>query len=322
MERVKCDLCPNFCSLKPGQKGICGARGNINGSIKSLTYGLFSAIHLDPVEKKPLYHVKPGSMTLSLGSIGCNLKCPWCQNYGISQETSAKGLSKLETSELLEICKEKSISSVSFTYNEPLLNYEYIVEVSKLLKDSNIDTYLVTAGYVNPKYHETLFKNITAVNIDLKSFSYDIYTNYIKGNLETILETIKYLVKSKIWTEITNLIIPNLNDSEEEVIKMGEWIFKELGDKVPLHLSAFYPTYKMTDRPRTSPDKLIELKNTLKNLGLKYIYLGNILSRDGSTTYCPNCNKAVIERSGFSILRNKLKGNRCPSCSNAIEGIF
>lgn len=322
MERINCDLCPNNCSLKPGQKGICGARGNIKGEIKSLTYGLFSAIHLDPIEKKPLYHVYPGTQTLSLGSIGCNLKCPWCQNYGISRETSLYGLSKVEPNELLEICKEKKICSVSFTYNEPLLNYEYIVKASKLLKENNIYTYLVTAGYINSKYHEPLFKNIKAVNIDLKCFSKDTYSSYIKGNLDAILETIKYLVKNNIWTEITTLVIPNLNDSKEEITKMAKWILKELGDKVPLHLSAFYPTYKMTDRPRTSSEKLEELRDLVIDLGLKYVYIGNVMSTNGSTTYCPQCEKAVIKRSGFSIIRNRIENGNCPDCSFKIDGLF
>lgn len=322
MERVKCDLCPNMCNLKDGQNGICGVRGNRDGKIKSLTYGLFSAINLDPIEKKPLYHVNPGSKTLSLGSIGCNLKCPWCQNYGISRETSTSGLKELSSKELLEIVLKNELNSVSFTYNEPLLNLEYITEASKLLKDNNIQTNLVTAGYINPAYYKKLFENITAVNIDLKSFSNKTYKDYIKGNLDTILNTIKYLVDNNIWTEITTLVIPELNASPKEIEEMGNWICNNLGKNIPVHLSAFYPTYKMTDRPRTPSSTLLELRDILIKKGLNYVYLGNVNIEDGSFTYCPNCNEAVIKRSGYFILSNRLINGICPECSFKIDGIF
>lgn len=322
MERVKCDLCPNQCNLKDGQNGICGVRGNRNGKIISLTYGLFSAISLDPIEKKPLYHVNPGSRTLSLGSIGCNLKCPWCQNYGISRETSTYGLKELSPPELLDLAVKNKLDSVSFTYNEPLLNIEYIIDAIKLLKKNNIQTNLVTAGYINSIHHPKIFENINAVNIDLKSFSIATYENYIKGNLDTILNTIKYLVDNKIWTEITTLVIPELNDSKEEIVKMGNWICNNLGKHIPIHLSAFYPTYKMTDRPRTSSLKLIELRNVLTEMGLHYVYLGNVNIEDGSTTYCPSCKEAVIERNGYLIISNKLIQGKCPTCLTKIDGVF
>lgn len=322
MSGIKCELCPHNCIITEGKTGICGVRTVEDSRIRLRTYGKFSAIHIDPIEKKPLYHVQPGRETLSLGSIGCNLRCPWCQNWSISRKKDLYGLSELSPEALLELCHSKGLTSVSFTYNEPIITYEYVKRASELLKDNGIDTYIVSAGYISDKYRADFFKNVKAANIDLKSFNSETYKKVIGGKLKHILDTLKYLYKSDTWLEITTLIVPGINDSTDEIRKMSEWIKSDLGSHVPLHLSAFYPTYKMTDRSPTPPEVIIRGREIALEAGLKYVYTGNITDINGSVTYCPECNTSLIEREGFTVKSNRMISGKCPKCECYIEGLF
>ncbi|MGL1891173.1 MAG: AmmeMemoRadiSam system radical SAM enzyme [Spirochaetaceae bacterium] len=309
MSGIGCNLCPHNC---PGSKGFCGDR--------RANLGLFSAVNMDPVEKKPLYHIYPGSQTLSLGGVGCNLKCPWCQNWQISKEFKNCSTYKISTSELIQMAKERGVNSVTFTYNEPSIHYEYVTEASRLLKAEGIDTLLVSNGYISEEYLEGLYSNIKAVNIDLKSFNKDIYKKTIGGDLETVLNTLKYVNSSNTWLEITTLLVPGINDSTDEIKNMVNWILKELGDSVPLHLSAFYPNYNYKGRTPTKEDYVLEMVRLAREAGLLYVYPGNIMAGD-SSTYCPSCNFRVIKREGYKT-ESYLEGNRCPNCKNIIPGIF
>lgn len=309
MSGVGCDICPHNCK---GKIGICGERrDNLN---------LYSAINMDPVEKKPLYHVYPGEQTLSLGGFGCNLKCPWCQNYHISKQFNTQAGYTLTPEDIVRLAKEHKAQSVTFTYNEPSVAYEAIKESAELLKTHNIETFMVSNGYVSAKYLEPLYNNITAVNIDLKCFSYDTYKKIIGGDLDTIKDTLVFLSKSRTWLEITTLLIPDLNDSVEEVTQMVEWIKDTLGDYIPLHFSAFYPTYLYSHKERTKEETIIQMVQLAKDIGLKYVYPGNIRGGD-SSTYCPNCNTELIHRKGYQT-RTKLITGHCPVCNQRIDGVF
>lgn len=322
MSGVRCDICPHNCQLKEGQVGICGVRSAKNEEVTLLTYGKFSAINLDPIEKKPLYHVDPGSATLSLGSIGCNLRCPWCQNYTISQTRDFNYLRELSIDDLISLVKENSYKSVTFTYNEPIISYEYVVEASKALKECGIDTNIVTAGYINHSKLKSFFRNIRAVNVDLKAFNPNTYKKLIQGDIKPVLETLKFLCKSDTWLEITTLLIPEVNDSKKEITELVNWIYSELGDSIPLHFSGFYPTYHMNDRERTPLKTIIMARDIALKKGLKYVYTGNVVNIEGSTTFCPSCSTSLIKREGYTVNYNNIINSKCKNCGRAIEGIF
>lgn len=322
MSGVNCNICPHNCKIKEGQTGLCKVRKVIDGVVVPLTYGKFSAINIDPIEKKPLYHVKPGSKTLSLGSIGCNFKCPWCQNWEISQNINFNNLTNLTPEELIDLTRSSGLDSITFTYNEPIINYEYVLEAAKAFSENSIKTYLVSAGYINKSKMEPFFENISAANVDLKSFNEETYKKLIGGELSHVLDTLKFIQKSEIWLEITTLLIPDVNDSEEEIKKLCSWIYNELGDRVPLHFSAFYPTYKMLNNIRTPGKILLNARRIAMDIGLKYVYTGNIVDIAGSTTYCPKCNTKIILRSGFSVADSFIEDSSCPLCNTTIDGIF
>ncbi|MBN2617641.1 MAG: AmmeMemoRadiSam system radical SAM enzyme [Spirochaetales bacterium] len=265
MFRINCDLCPNNCK---GQIGICGNR------LENI--GKFSAIAIDPIEKKPFYHLYPKSKTLSFGGIGCNLKCPWCQNWNISKEFTNVGTTVLSPQDILLLAKKYEMKTVSFTYNEPTIYYEFIVEAAELLLENKIETLIVSSGYISSKYLEPFYKNVKGANIDLKCFDSSNYKNIIGGKLETILNTLEYLNSSSTWLEITTLIIPEFNDSNTEIKKMCKWIYSTLGSEVPIHFSAFHPSYKYLNKINTPVKKIEEVIKIAKDEGLQYVYSGNI----------------------------------------------
>lgn len=308
MSGVKCDICPHHCKT---DYGICGNR--------LANMGKFSAIHMDPVEKKPLYHIYPGSQTLSLGSVGCNLKCPWCQNWNISKEYKDLKLTELTPKELLLFSKNKGISSVTFTYNEPSISFEYVAEASELLMRENIRTYIVSSGYLSDKYLEPFYKNITAVNIDLKTFNKQNYKKIIGGDLDTVLNTLKFLKNSRVWLEITTLLIPGFNDTDNEINRLIDWIGNELGPFIPLHFSAYYPCYQY--KANKTPDTtILNAVKAAKAKGLKYVYSGNILNGKTST-FCKNCGTILVSREDNTINSYIIDG-KCPNCATSLDGVY
>ena len=320
---VHCVLCPWNCVIKPNGFGNCGARKNIDGKLYSLVYAKPVSVNIDPIEKKPLYHFLPGSHSLSIGTLGCNLHCLNCQNYDISQSKADEFPGKeIKPEEIVQEAIKNNCKSISYTYNEPTIFYEYVIETAKLAKKKGIKNVMVTNGYINKEPLKELYHLIDAANIDLKAFDEDFYKRVCKVRLKPVLEAIKEIKNIGTWIELTNLIIPGYNDSKEQIEKLVKWVKDNVGTRTPLHFSAFYPTYKLLDAPRTPPETLIKAKEIAKKYGLKYIYLGNTSSSDSGNTYCPKCNKLLIERGGFEVYKNNIKNNSCPFCDEKIDGIF
>lgn len=304
---ISCSLCPHRCSLKPGGKGICGVRHNYQGELELPYAGAVSAIAMDPIEKKPLFHFLPGSQVFSVGFYGCSFSCPFCQNYSISQYYKTDRIMDVE--DLVNLASDSKAEIIAYTYNEPTVHIEYIIECAKLASEKGIKNVLVTNGHLNPEPAKTLFKYIDAANIDLKSINPDFYEKEIKGNLEPVKEVIKIACENT-HIEITNLVIPGKNDSPQEIEQAAAFL-STIDKNIPLHLSAYYPTYKYSIAA-TSKEKIYELVGIARNY-LNYVYPGNV-GNDSSDTVCIKCSNILIERRGYSVkVKNKDK-EACDSC--------
>ncbi len=312
---VLCKLCPHNCLIKEGKSGICRVRKNENGRLYSLNYNKISSIGVDPVEKKPLYHFYPGSKVLSVGTYGCNFSCTFCQNWQISQKTPA--LREYSAEEIIAVAKKKDINMLAFTYSEPVVWYEYVREAAELAKKNNIKTVLVSNGFIEKEPLEDLIPFIDAANIDLKSFNSSFYKKYCGGSLDPVKNTIKKMAET-IHLELTNLIITDLNDSREEIEEITDWI-TSIDKNIPLHLSRYYPAYKL-QKKSTDPEILKMAYKTAKKK-LSYVFLGNINIAGAGDTICPNCGETVINRSGYSI-KNLIKDGKCPYCGTDVKGQF
>ncbi len=319
---VTCQLCPRYCVIKNSERGNCGTRTNINGILYSVVYGMPCSIAIDPIEKKPFYHFLPSSKSLSIGTVGCNLHCQHCQNWQISQARfeDVPHLEALPES-IIQQAKANNVKSISFTYTEPTVYWEYAYDIAKLAKRENIKCTIVSNGYINPAPLKKLIPYIKSANIDLKGNAL-FYEKVCDGKIQHVLETLKLLKEKKVWLEITNLIIPGHNDNTEEIKETVSWIKENLGLEVPLHFSAFYPCYKLNNVPATQPEFLFKAKAIAKQQGLKFVYIGNIKDEEGSTTFCPKCNFPVIKRKNFNVVENKLKKGKCPNCKQKLPGIW
>lgn len=324
-KRIQCRLCPRNCILTEGQYGFCRVRQNVGGTMKLQVYEKCCGLSIDPIEKKPLYHFLPGSKILSFGTNGCNLDCQFCQNWRLSKsDINQIQLTEASIESITQTTRIKNCRSIAFTYNEPIIFSEFVQDVSLAAKNKDIKTVMVSAGYVSAEARPKLFQNIDAANIDLKSFSNDFYQKYCSGQLSPVLETLSYLKKeTSVWLEITTLIINGLNDSDDEVARMTEWIVQELGTHVPLHFSAFHSAHEMRDYPATTVESLKRVRSIALSQGLKYVYLGNIIDEDSSTTYCKQCNYPLIKRRYFDTREvNLFNFNQCPDCKTICDGIF
>jgi pyruvate formate lyase activating enzyme len=318
-EKLKCLLCPHSCLISPGGRGICGVRENRGGEVLPVTYGVVSGYSLDPIEKKPLYHFYPGSSILSVGSYGCNLKCDFCQNFHISQEVYPSGSRQISPTELVrQALKAAGNSGLAYTYNEPVIWYEYVTDCARLAAAEGLHNVMVTNGYVNAKPLAELIKVIDAFNIDLKAFSNDFYRRYTGATLGPVLEAIKMVASSGRHLEITTLIIPGLNDSAEEMRHEAEWIALNVGRRVPLHLSRYFPTYRRSNPP-TNAETILRLKDIAMEY-LDFVYTGNLSGTDaGTDTLCPSCHTLVVSRSGYKTTVTGLSDEgRCMSCNEEI----
>ena len=321
---VRCDLCPWNCVLKPGQTGVCKVRSNEKGQLFTHVFNKVAAFGIDPVEKKPLYHFYPGKNILSIGEVGCNLHCSFCQNHRISQcfASEFKGFYELNTKQIVEKATQtdKNIG-VAYTYNEPFTFYEFMLETAKLAHENGLKNVVVSNGYVNPEPLKKLLPFIDAFNIDLKAFTDEFYQKQTKGKLEPVLETLQIIAKSESHLEITNLIIPGLNNDENEFGKMVKWIAENLGNEIPLHLSRYFPQYKM-DLPVTSIEKLESLFVLAKH-HLQYVYLGNVNDEKSSSTFCLHCGNLLISRNRYSTKINGLNQSKsCKNCGTPIKIVF
>jgi pyruvate formate lyase activating enzyme len=322
-KKVKCNLCPNFCIIKENEYGKCKARKNIDGKLYSMVYGKIAAMHIDPIEKKPFFHFLPGSLIYSISTTGCNMRCKFCQNWEISQVYPDEIETKFFSPEdLIKDIKSKQIKAIAFTYGEPSIFYEYMLDIAKLAKKNGIKTAVVSSGYINPEPLKKLLPYIDAYKIDLKGFTDKFYEEVTSGKLQPVLETMKIIKKSGVWLEIVNLVIPGYNDDEKDIKRMAQWIKENLGDDVPLHFTRFYPNYKLLNLPPTPPQTLKKAREIAMGVGLKYVYTGNIDDIEGSTTYCPKSKQPAIIRNGFFVIKNNLKeGGTCPDGSK-IPGIW
>lgn len=323
--RIQCDLCPRDCRLKDGQRGACFVRKREQDQMVLTTYGRSSGFCIDPVEKKPLYHFYPGSSVLSFGTAGCNLACKFCQNWDISKSRDLDRLMDQASPEAIaRVAAQNDCRSVAFTYNDPVIFAEYAIDTAIACHERGVKTIAVTAGYIHEKPRQDFFAHIDAANVDLKSFDENFYYTLTGSHIQPVLDTLVYLKhESDVWLEITTLLIPGKNDSEQETRAMSEWIVKELGPDVPLHLTAFHPDYKMKDIPATPKSTLVRAREIAMAAGLDYVYTGNVHNTSGDTTYCPGCGAPVIERDWYEINSFKLdRDGQCPQCKTVITGKF
>ncbi len=323
--RVQCDVCPRECKLKNGQRGLCFVRACEGEQIVLTTYGRSSGFCIDPIEKKPLNHFYPGTSVLSFGTAGCNLACKFCQNWDISKSREMDTLADSASPETIALtAKNANCRSIAFTYNDPVIFHEYAIDVAAACHEHDIKTVAVSAGYVCAEPRAEFYKYIDAANIDLKAFTENFYRRVTGSHLSAILETLSYLKhETDVWFEITNLMIPDENDSEKEINQMTEWIATELGTDVPLHFSAFHPDWKMRDKVRTPLSTLKRARSIAIMNGLKYVYTGNVHDREGDTTYCYECGEELIVRDWYEIKRCLLaESGKCPNCNSVCAGVF
>lgn len=319
--KLQCHLCPRQCIINDTQKAFCGVRSNHAGTLYSDAWGKLAAINLDPIEKKPLYHFYPAQSVLSLGTLGCNLRCQFCQNWTLSCANYDNPTQTTSPQQIIDLCTQHSCHMLAYTYNEPLVWAEYAIECAKIAKPKGIKSIMVSAGYVQSTPREEIFAHMDAANIDLKGFSEEFYKNFTSAQLGPVLETIKYLHTLKdFWLEITTLLIPGLNDSPEMLRAEFEWICKELGPYVPLHLSGFHPDHKMREIHATPLKTLLFAQNLALEIGLQYVYLGNVMHE--THTQCPQCANLLIKRKGYDVQITGLKDNCCTKCMRPLEGHF
>lgn len=324
INRVVCDLCPRNCSLQDGQRGFCFVRKNTNGVLDLTTYGRSTGFCIDPIEKKPLNHFLPGTPILSFGTAGCNLGCKFCQNWDISKSKQIEILSSYANPEtIVKKALELGCRSLAFTYNDPIIWAEYAIETAKIARENGIKTVAVTAAYISNLAREEFFSHMDAANVDLKAFSERFYKKLTLSELQPVLDNLIWLKKeSNTWFELTNLMIPNENDSEAEISEMCDWILNNLGDDVPIHFTAFHPDYKLLDHSSTPSETLQRAREQALNAGIKYAYVGNVHDKDGQSTYCSSCKKVLIERDWYQLGEFNIKDGACVFCSTKIPGVF
>lgn len=319
--KVSCFLCSHHCRISNGKFGICNVRENRDGVLFTHAYGELIARNIDPIEKKPLYHFLPGSKSFSIAAIGCNFQCGFCQNWQISQvkEAKASGLhpEEVKPEDVVKQAKQTGSKSISYTYTEPTIFFEYAYEISQLAKKEGLFNVFVTNGYMTKEMIQTIHPYLDAANIDLKSFRDDYYRKVCRGRLAPVLKNIELMKKLSIWIEVTTLVVPGQNDSEEELKKIANFL-AGLDTSIPWHISRFYPQYKMEDLESTPLEILNQAYEIGKSAGLRYIYLGNV--GKGNNTYCYQCHRLLIERFGFSIEAYQIKEGRCPNCQSPIAG--
>ncbi len=320
---VRCFLCAHHCLIKDGKRGICAARENRGGTLYSLVYGKVISMNIDPIEKKPLFHFLPGSTSFSIATVGCNFRCEHCQNFEISQYTKEHSdiTGQSVTPEAtVEAAKWNGCDSISYTYTEPTIFFEFAYDCARLAHEKGIKNVFVSNGYTSAEATRAIAPYLDGNNIDLKGDK-DFYKEICGARLEPVKETIRLMKELGVWVEVTTLIIPDHNDSEEGLRNIAEFI-KSVDPSIPWHVTQFYPTYKLTDKPRTPIKTLRRAREIGFKTGLKYVYEGNVPGEGGENTYCPDCKELLIKRFGFSTIENKMKDGRCPKCGIEIEGVW
>jgi len=322
-DKVKCLLCPHHCILGDNQVGICKVRQNIKGELFSLNYDRVAATHNDPIEKKPLYHFLPGSTSFSIATMGCNLQCTFCQNHSLSRVEDSGCLygEAIAPAQLVKSALRDHCQSISYTYTEPTIFFELMLETARLAKDSGIKNVMVTNGYMSSQALDMIAPYMDAANVDLKAFTENFYKKYCSARLAPVLDTIKAMKQKGIWVEVTTLLIPGLNSDREELKQLISFILS-VDKTIPWHVSRFYPQYKLTNIPPTDPGTIFAILETAKEMGLQYLYAGNISSGQWENTHCPQCNTPLIERHGYFTRVLDLSNGKCGSCGHPIAGVW
>ena len=323
--RIQCDLCPRLCHLKDGQRGLCFVRARQGEQMVSTTYGRSSGFCVDPIEKKPLNHFLPGTPVFSFGTAGCNLACKFCQNWDISKSREIDTLAASASPQAIATTAGRlGCRSVAYTYNDPVIFFEYALDTAAACHEQGLKSVAVTAGYICDEPRREFFAHMDAANVDLKAFTEDFYHKLTGGHLQPVLDTLEYIRnETDCWLEVTTLLIPGHNDSDAELHRLASWFLEKLGPEVPLHFSAFHPDYKMTDVPATPAATLQRARRIAMDAGLHYVYVGNVHDTAGDSTYCPGCGKRVIERDWYQLGEwNLINRGHCASCGHEIAGVF
>lgn len=316
-------LCPKECKLYNGQRGDCRVRVHLDGKLHTLVHSNPCAVHVDPIEKKPVYHMLPASQAFSIATAGCNLHCKFCQNWEISQKGPEETTNyNMSPKDVVNNALTSGSKSIAYTYSEPNVYYEYVLDTAKLARKAGLKNVVVSAGYINPEPLEELSEFLDVYKVDLKAFNNKFYQEICSATLQPVLETLKNLKKWGIWTEVVNLIIPTMNDDFVEIRKMCKWIKNELGNDVPVHFSQFYPQYKLKNLPPTPLETLIKARKIAIEEGLNYVYLGNIPQGEWNNTYCPNCRNLLIERIGYFVRQVQINDGMCNFCKFKIAGVW
>lgn len=321
--RIQCQLCPHRCTLIDGQLGVCRVRKNIDGELYSLNYDRVAATHLDPIEKKPLYHFLPGSSSFSLATMGCNFSCKFCQNHSLSVvvEESAIHGDPITPEQLVATARKHRAASISYTYSEPTIYFELMLETARLAREAGMKNVIITNGYMTPEALEMIAPYLDAANVDIKAFSEDFYLKYCGGRLMPVLETVKAMKKKGVWVEITTLLIPGVNTDKKEINDLASFI-AGVDTGMPWHISRFFPQHRLLDIPITPTEAIYRALETGKRLGIKYLYGGNITSDEWSDTDCPGCGALLIERSGYQVSLVHLQQGKCDQCGLPLPGVW
>lgn len=321
--QVQCRLCPRKCLIAEGKRGACDVRRNVGGKLYLATYGKPCSIGLEPIEKAPFFHFIPGHRRLVVATVGCVLRCRFCQNWSISQGSFEDvGHYELSPEEVVAVALKERAASICFTFTEPVVYYEYMYDIAKLAREKGLKTSMVSSGYIETEPLVELLKVLDAVKIDLKAFTEKFYAEMAAADLQPVLDAIRTVKKSGKWLEIVNLVIPGHNDDPRELERMCRWLKDNAGPDVPVHFSRFFPQYKLTDVPPTPVGALTKAYAVAKAAGLRYVYVGNVPGHPLENTACPKCGKTVIERQGFQVLKNRLKNGRCPYCGDRLRGLW
>ena len=320
---VECLLCPRLCRLGDKERGYCGVRENDGGTYYTLVYGKACSINVDPIEKKPFFHFLPGTPALSIASAGCNVNCKFCQNWEISQTRPEQTRNyELSCREAVDMCRQRRIPTIAYTYSEPVIFYEYMYDMAELGHEQGIKSVMVTGGYIEAEPLAALMPHLDAIKVDLKSIREQYYRDIVGGELKPVLDRLVQMRKAGIWLEIVYLVVPTLNDTDAEFRDLARWIKANLGTDVPLHFSRFHPQYLLANLPITPQTTLERAYRISRDEGIEYVYLGNLPGHEAESTYCPKCSQRLIERRGYRTRVVGLKGNHCQQCNHIVPGLF
>jgi len=320
---IECGICPRHCRITDLERGYCGVRENRDDTYYTLVYGLPCAANIDPIEKKPLFHFHPGTTAFSIATAGCNVNCKFCQNWDISQNRPEQTNNiSLAPKEVVGVCKKQKVPAIAYTYSEPVVFYEYMFDSAKKGHEEGIKSVMITGGFIEEKPLAELMPHLDAIKVDLKAIREDYYKNIVNVELRPVLDRLVQMKKAGMWVELVYLIVPTLNDTDEEFRDLSRWVKANLGAETPLHYSRFYPQYLLKDLPPTPESTMQRAHDISKAEGMPFVYLGNLRSHPSESTYCPGCGEVVIGRRGYQIVKYNLEGNRCKSCRREIPGIF